>query len=691
MDAIGRYGNRVELAALDLPDEQIEWLKSVVGPAPTFDELDRLEMNARLTADQHAILGAIVRSARGEPIGRGSVLTGAGEQAPAAVKAYKLPLVSIPKGETPRQQQLRKDMLGLEGCIPGDGWRPRSYLIGQENLLNDCVRIFKDWESPARRTPPIASIVSDRGHGERPMIEGYVRSVFGPKGSIIEVDLEGKTDERDYNALFGMGGPLELGNLKRLAGSGVLWIKGADKLKDREEAREIHKRIIKLINAKDGEPDYARTHYFFYFEGLEPGPDPRRRMREGLGPDSTETLSAACKFEHLDGPAMLEYTRDLLPEILKRHGLDKLAFQYEYDLRALEKLGEALATPHAPLLRHETRLLRLVLDKFDTHTSVDRAGSLLALTLSPDFARDDLKLREAIEALHVEDPDLFEGGKIFQIEELGRSRVDEAGRKNMLDTLGQVIDRLDRSAERLKAASKRKGASLIIESTKDLKSELSTARAYADRNEKLRFIELLPKARREALVASIERALEAVADFKRKNRPAEWDKELQAALKVADEHAALLGEAKRIALELKGQVPEATQVEFLTPQASPWGPYDPPSVRVSWSDGDPQKGQPPGWFVEVRNKFREDKPLDLRATHEDGTEIAKMAQLMPGAGKGWRLKADDKMAPGRPIRLEVPHFGFSAELELPKKGEELDSSEIPEFWHFDPQKADQIR
>ncbi|MBI5507728.1 MAG: hypothetical protein HY903_03130 [Deltaproteobacteria bacterium] len=483
--------DKVNLADYAIPAGEAAWLKKKLGATFSFDELDHLAMAQNLTADEKKIVEGMRRSVLGNTrADQGVVASKDGDAPLSTVVAMTLEKARLPTGELAEQQKLRADMLPA--------------LVGHESELESFVQMLKDFRSPARRFPPLMALVGDPAHGKDQAITGYARSVFSLQATVHTVNLKGGDP-------FAPGGPLSLPVLQALEKSGgVVRVQGAEGL--RASAPAVAAKLGELLTAVKGDPNYVRLNYIFDFDAA-PGTNGRQLMVEALDWVGNANLSALASFKHLDGPSMVEYAKRVLPDLLAGDTLGKL--KVEFDDQALALLGEALATPHKPLAELEARLLRFVMSKFDTQTSVDRAGGVLRVSVEPKFALDNVVRNERLAALHQPLPDLFSGAELFIIYEVAKQKAPTAERDLLLKHAGVVVDRLSKLDVELTAVAGDKGpeagVGALAEALVTLRQAITTALKYATQSHRLNLERLVPDRELQPLQRSLAAAEAAFA------------------------------------------------------------------------------------------------------------------------------------------------------------------------------------
>jgi hypothetical protein len=441
-EAPARTDDVIDPEALELPDDQRQWLTEQLGGMPTLQQLDWYELeqkSARISNPKNLrMIGAIRMTLSGD-LSRHEATRNVSEKGSPAEETSVLALraAKTATGEAEPLQKLRADLR-------------ETGLWGHEKLEDAFVLWAKDHLSPARLSPAVMSIVGDPAHGKDQALTTAARSLLGEKFKEIKVDFANAQDQ-DYESFFsGPSAPLSVEALKKAGKTGVsIRITGADNLY--QQAPKLAQGLNSLLLARKGEPAFVSALWCFDFD-VDSSQLPRQKMVDAVGPTGNRLISSEASFSHLDGPTMFRYAELTLPIILKQQGLSRWTLSFDVDARRL--LGETLATPHTPLDELEYRLLRFVLTHVDTQTSLDRdAPALLRVGVSPDAMDQgaDAKrlLRERISALHQPLANLHEGADLFTVTQIGVNNEQEEFRQNLAPTFDAVDEALAALASEL--------------------------------------------------------------------------------------------------------------------------------------------------------------------------------------------------------------------------------------------------
>lgn len=407
----------IDLDALGVSENDRAWLEQNAGEngRVTVASLDRLSLSPTLTDAERRIVIGLQRTVRGELRAlKGTAFQKGESKDLAAVDALTLRAGKTVSGEAPLVEQVRTRM--------------HDVLWGHEPLAADFARMTKDFISPARHTAPVMSIVGDVGHGKDQAIDAFTKAMCGEQAKIVRVDLSTLTDQ-DFAKVFGDDAPLALAQMKAMAQqkNGVVLLENADGLLQR--APKIAAALAKRLLARTGEAEHAHVPILFHFDKA-PSQDPRQLVVAAIGAPGNRLISATAVFRHLDAQTMARYAKAVLPELLKAQGLDDLVLEIDDD--ALLALGEALATPHAPLDELEHRLHRFLLAHCDVQTSVQRKGGALRAMIAPELANDPAKRAALVADLHQPIPDLFAGERLLQVQEVAQRPNAAEARKQLL-------------------------------------------------------------------------------------------------------------------------------------------------------------------------------------------------------------------------------------------------------------------
>jgi hypothetical protein len=395
---VGRKPIRLEDTGLSAANQTA--LKRAVGGEVTFANLQQLIVGDRMQDPKLSALARFVdEGLRGTA--RKNVDFSANSQGVFDVRESNVLSTRAVKGVAGEPEELTK----LRAAFAETG------LWGQEQALEGFIRVAKDHLSPTRRQPALLCISGDVGHGKDQAIAQFQQTFLGEKATIHEVDLAGMT-KNDVPALFDADGPLGNKTLTKLQAKGaVVVIKHADGIETNvpELAKELKMRLL----AKRGEPLFKSLPWVFDFDTTGKAAD---LMRGALGKTGTAQLSGAAEFKHLDGPTMVRYFRALLPKLLEDEMMSDLTV--EVDKTAIHTLGEALATPFAPIDELENRIHRLVLSHLDVHTSLDRRTSAVIIKTNPGYT--DEMVQAELAGLHEEDVLVADHEELFTAMEVGK-------------------------------------------------------------------------------------------------------------------------------------------------------------------------------------------------------------------------------------------------------------------------------
>lgn len=447
----------VDLTALDLEAGAHEWLAERLGTlAPKTTELDALEQASDLTPSQQRLLKNVRAALRHDNVKADPTSVATTNEARDQNPVFFMRNARVAHGEP-------EDVVRTRFAMPEGLW-------GHEHALEAFVRVAKDWVSEARLTPAMLALGGDVGHGKDQAVATLAHSLF--EGGVHHVSLQGLQD-RDADSLF--SGALSIDELKKLAKKKVIHVTGMDNLL--KNAPAIARGLQERLLARRGEDAFADVVWVFDYDAARITPG---TIAGSLGAVGARCISAKTEFERLDAPTMQRYALARLPQLLDTTALRNV--RIDFDGEALELLGQALATPHAPLDELDARLLRLILTHLDTQTSVDRGrGTSIRVSLAPEMS--DAARADMIANLVSTQPDLIAAESLFNVRETGRSQTQTL-RDALQDTLWQAYQASEKHPELeqllgeiIPLVSQRIGADTLELITADEISSLLTALA----------------------------------------------------------------------------------------------------------------------------------------------------------------------------------------------------------------------
>ncbi|MBK7861820.1 MAG: hypothetical protein IPJ65_25025 [Archangiaceae bacterium] len=388
------------LAELQLSAEQSALVQRRAGgkAEPTLLDLDRW-LRAKDLSETERDLFTDIRAAMvgGQRSANLVRLSGEGERPVRPGDAGNYYFAQDVVGDLPQVVKLRDDLR-------------RDGLPGQQQALPGFLALAKDFYSPARETSPVLAISGDPGHGKNEAVQAFSFSLFGNEvPPPLKVDLS-KVVDRDAIILFeGEDAPLSLEKLREMQETGgVVHLTGVDNLVAR--APDVAAKLAARLSAREGDSEYARVPYVLDYS--TPG-DATAMTAMALGSVGIESLAGSSQFGHLDEDAVWHYAEQRIAEKMKKPGLDGLVLELEPQAKAL--LKQMLTTPHAPLDSLEERLVRFLFTHVDTQTNVDRADSVIGISVSEPYREVNRAwLTGVIDALHQPEPNLNLGTPAFR-------------------------------------------------------------------------------------------------------------------------------------------------------------------------------------------------------------------------------------------------------------------------------------
>ena len=401
-----RQAVQIDLRDLELAPKSEAWLAAQLGTLkPTLTQLDTLEFGERLDDEQARVLKQ-VRSAL-QHISH-NVAASASSQGAPAHEVFAL--------RTPRKLHGEPELVtDVRNGMP-------AALCGQERHLEAFCRLAKDFASEARLTPPVLVLAGDPGHGKDQAVAGLTPLLLGEKAKVHKVSLESVTDA-DTDRLF--DGPLSRSTIAQGKVPQLVHITGLDGLATRapKVSLKLQELLIAGFEAKD-----KRFPFVLDFNAPAKGTSIQSALKGAVASAGARVTSAVAVFDRLGDAAMRTYAISRLAEILEAPSMNGV--KLDFDDAALETLGHALVTPHAPLDELDARLLRLVLTQIDTQR-LDPTEPMSAL-VTPSTSLDENSRRAIVDNLHTDEPDLIAAESLLDVRVYARG--DQANARHELES-----------------------------------------------------------------------------------------------------------------------------------------------------------------------------------------------------------------------------------------------------------------
>lgn len=423
-----------------LPAEQRAFLVGRLGSNTTIEAVDALVTNPALSPIEQSIALAFRRSLTGDLRATdGVALTKDGVVPLTSFESVTLGAARAPTGATEPERAVRESM------APS--------LLGHETQLESFVEMARRWRSPMRPRASVMLLVGNRGHGKEQALQEYARQCYGAEARVVDVDLRDIAPNAAA-ALFGKDGPLSAKTLKRYDPTfqeeqekdangnpkpaaerfpAVVRLLGVENLK--RDKPELARELQRLLLTARGSQDFCNVQFFIDFE--QPATNEARKLLlDALDTVAARGVYPTAVFEDLSGKVLGQYAQELLLKGARPEGLGNIII--EFDAAARDLLERALATPHAPLEQLDERLYEFIFAKLDTHTSINREGGIVRVSVAPDLATSASAASALVTSLHDPLADLALGQQLFVVNEVGR-RADDLAERGIAISRGHEL------------------------------------------------------------------------------------------------------------------------------------------------------------------------------------------------------------------------------------------------------------
>lgn len=399
----------IELRRFLNDERQLDVIERATKTAtPTLEQLDRLLHTRELPTRDREWMQALLDVVRKTGQQASGAISRAGVVRPHELQIQALGVANRARADSPVELDMQA--------------RLSTAAIGQPQVVQAFVDVARDFHAPQRFSPPLLAICGPPGHGTGPVVEHFARALSGQPPLRCDLSMcTAVTDDAMAALLFGVGGPLNIDTLTAAAagGTSVVHLVGVNDLQQR--APQAAAALTALLNAD--RDDVTATHYVrlawvVEFPDSADGTTAAAAAEAALGDVAHRKLTAEAQFMRLDAPALQQYAKASLARRFQANAaLSKLVLRY--DDTALRVLGQALATPFAPLDELEDRLRTFVLQRFDVHALQHPDRAVLKLQVAEPFASDPRLLQRRLDELHVARPDLRAAADLFMVAEVG--------------------------------------------------------------------------------------------------------------------------------------------------------------------------------------------------------------------------------------------------------------------------------